>query len=88
MSKKVTIPKKKVTKKKVVEKSTIELESDELHLIIEALRKQEEKIREERFYRRSQPEGFYNIYLERYWRLLDKLDRRLPNPIYIKLPKF
>jgi len=51
----------------------IELEYEEMSLIIEALQKQEKKIREDRFYRREHPEAFYDVFLERYVRLLNKL---------------
>lgn len=51
----------------------VELEDGEISLIIEALKKMEKKVREDRFYRHEHPEGFYDIFLERYGRLLNKL---------------
>ena len=52
---------------------TVELEEGEVALIIEALKVMEKKVRDDRIYRRDHPEGFYDIYLERYNRLLNKL---------------
>ena len=63
----------------------VELESGEMALIIEALKKMEARIREERFYRHDHPEGFYDIWIERYNRLLNKLS--LSTRI-IKVPKW
>ncbi len=60
------------------------LEEGELGLITEALKKQEESVRRERFYSREHPEYFYDMYLERYSRILNKLSFTTK---FIKVPK-
>lgn len=79
----------KPKKRKVSAKDTfIEIDRGELSLIIEALEKMRKKVEEDRFYRNDHPREFYDIYLERYWRLIEKLDVKIPKAIFIKMPKF
>ena len=66
----------------------IELEDGELSLIVEALKKQVKKVWEDKFYRAYHPECFYDIYIKRYGRLIEKLDVRVPKAVFIKMPKF
>lgn len=82
--------KKKVKKIKKVKKedSLIELDSSEVSLIIEALRDKEKAVREDMFYRNDHPREFYQIYLERYFRLKNKFDAIIPRAVFIKMPKF
>jgi len=75
-------------KKNKLSKNTIELDNAELSLIIEALKVMRDKTEEERFYRTMHPQEFYNIYLVRYGRLIDKLDVRVPKAVFLKMPKF
>lgn len=79
---------KKINKVSRKNHDLIEFDNAELALLLEAVKKQIKSVEEERFYRRTHPEGFYNIYLERYWRIVEKLDRKLPKAIFIKMPKF
>lgn len=53
-------------------KRTFQLDSGEIALIYEALKIQEDKVREAMFYRKEQPRAFYEIYIERYNKLLSK----------------
>lgn len=80
--------KKKAITKKDKLKDVIEFDNDEMCLLLEAVKKQIKKVEEERFYRREHPDGFYTIYLERYWKIVSKLDRKLPRAIFVKMPKF
>jgi hypothetical protein len=66
----------------------IEFDNAEIALLLEAIKAQIKKVEEERFYRHQHPEGFYNIYLERYWKIAGKLDQKLPKVVFIKMPKF
>jgi len=75
-------------KKTIRKEDIIELDSGEVSLLLEAVKKQIKKVEEERFYRHEHPDAFYDIYLERYWNLVKKLDRRIPHAIFIKMPKF
>lgn len=68
--------------------NVVELSGDEVSLIMEALKNMEKKVREDMFYRREHPNAFYEIYLERYYRIMNKLDIRIPKAIFIKMPKF
>lgn len=82
---------KKVLGKKVSVRSKrqdIELDSAEVSLITEAVKEKLSRVREERFYRQDHPDGFYEIYLQRYSRILDKLNIRVPRVLYVKMPKF
>jgi len=74
----------KITKKDDI----IELDSAEVSLLLEAVKKQIERVKEEKFYRNEHPDSFYEIYLERYWNLVKKFDRKIPYAIFIKMPKF
>lgn len=76
---------KNVSRKKDV---LIEFDNSEISLMLEAIKSQIKKVEEERFYRHYHPEGFYRIYLERYWRIAEKLDRKLPKAVFIKMSKF
>ena len=84
------IQKVKSVKKKAIKESnlTIELEDGEVNLIMEALKNQLKKVKEESFYSPKHERGFYEIYIDRYYRLLNKLDVKLPKVIRMKLPKF
>ena len=66
----------------------VEFDNEEISLLLEAVKNQIKKVEEERFYRNQHPEGFYDIYLERYWEIVNKLDRKLPRAVFIKMPKF
>lgn len=56
--------------------------------ILEAVKKQIKNIKEERFYRHDHPDCFYDIYIDRYWNLVKKLDRKIPYAVFIKMPKY
>lgn len=63
----------KIKEKKIKEKKhTFQLDSGEVALIYEALKIQEKKIREEMFYRPEHPRGFYEMYIDRYNKLLNE----------------
>jgi len=52
-------------------KETFQLDNGEVALIFEALKEQEKKVRDEMYYRPQHPRGFYEIYLDRYNKLLN-----------------
>jgi hypothetical protein len=78
---------KKIKNQKIKKdkKIIIEIESGELSLIIEALKNMEKRVHEDMFYRHDHPQGFYEIYFERYNRLIGKLDGKYPMPVFIKI---
>ena len=47
----------------------IELDSAEVSLLLEAVKKQIKRVEEDKFYRNEHPDAFYQIYLGRYWNL-------------------
>lgn len=52
-------------------KHTFQLDTGEVALIFEALKAQEKKVRDDMFYRPEHPRGFYEMYLDRYNKLLN-----------------
>jgi hypothetical protein len=73
-------------KKKV--RHDIELSSEERSLLIEVLKGQMKRVREDMFYRHDHPDAFYEVYLQRYSHLIQKLDAIFPKAVFIKWPKF
>ena len=70
------------------EENLYEFDSAEVALLVEAVKKQIEKVEHDRFYRAEHPRAFYDIYLERYWEIIKKLDKKIPKKIYKDMPKF
>jgi len=66
----------------------IELDESEIALILEAVKKQIKAVEWEKFYRREHPGVFYDGFIKKYYSIVKKLDRRIPYPVFIKMPKF
>jgi hypothetical protein len=79
---------KKKTKRRPTTTDLVEFDNSEITLLLEAVKGQIKRVEEDRFYRHQHPGDFYDIYLERYWRIVEKLDRKLPRAVFIKMPKF
>jgi len=73
-------------KRKIKKKERIELTNEELSLLLEALKYQVKRVREDMFYRNEHPREFYEIYLRRYFDLMNKIDYKIPKTVM--LPKF
>jgi hypothetical protein len=69
-------------------KNTYNLDSDEVYLIIEALKKQRTKVEQERLYRTRYSREFYDIRLEQYWSIISKLDRPISKKEWKNIHKF
>lgn len=80
--------KKKTTKKLKPEGEPYYLTDDETVLIMEALKNHEKKIREEKFYRHDHPDLFYEVFLERLWKIMNKIDRPIRIIKGVKFPNF
>lgn len=72
----------------MAKKDTIELDSSEVALLLEAIKAQIKEVEHERFYSHRHPEGFYQIYLERYHIIEQKLNLPVPKVLFVKMPKY
>ena len=55
----------------MTKKHEFQLDDQDCLLICEALKKQLKKVEEERFYYRTNSEGFYRLYIEKYTKLME-----------------